>query len=191
MLKTAMKDLKTKKSKIIEILNNGGIGVLPTDTIYGLVGSALKPDTVERIYNVRKRNKNKPMIILIGSIDDLKLFDICVDKSARKILSELWPGKVSVILPAFSDKFAYLHRNSETLAFRLPNNKKLRDIIAGVGPLVAPSANPEGFSPATTIKDVIKYFGDKIDFYIDGGKVESHPSKLIEIQGNKITVLRK
>ena len=109
-LKIRSTDLKSEKSKVILILKDGGIGVMPTDTIYGLVGSALKQDGVERIFRVRERNKGKPMIILIGNVGDLKLFDVQIDESAEKILSELWPGKVSVILPVFSDKFAYLRR---------------------------------------------------------------------------------
>jgi len=62
--------------KIIKILKEGGIGVLPTDTIYGLVGSALNKETVEMIYKIRKREKTKPFIILISSPKDLKIFEI-------------------------------------------------------------------------------------------------------------------
>ncbi|NUQ57634.1 MAG: Sua5/YciO/YrdC/YwlC family protein, partial [Candidatus Paceibacter sp.] len=76
-------------------------------------------------------------------------------------------------------------------AFRLPNDEYLRDLISQTGPLVAPSANLEGMPPATTIDAAEKYFGDKVDFYLDGGKAESSPSKLIKIEGDKIIELRK
>ncbi|PJE67647.1 threonylcarbamoyl-AMP synthase, partial [Candidatus Shapirobacteria bacterium CG10_big_fil_rev_8_21_14_0_10_40_9] len=77
--------------KIIEKLKNGGIGILPTDTIYGLVGSALVPKTVERIYRLRSRDPKKPMIILIGDFSDLKKFDIKIDEKMRMILKKYWP----------------------------------------------------------------------------------------------------
>ena len=70
--------------KIIKILKNSGIGVLPTDTIYGLVGRALDKKTVERIYKVRKRNPKKPLIILISSLSDLKLFGVKPDKKTKR-----------------------------------------------------------------------------------------------------------
>src|SRR3989344_4954201 len=86
------------KAKIIKILKRGGIGVLPTDTLYGLVGLALNKKTVELIYKVRKRNPKKPLIILISSLKDLELFGIRLSSPTKKILNKLWPGKVSIIL---------------------------------------------------------------------------------------------
>ena len=67
--------------RIIKILKEGGIGVLPTDTIYGLVGLALNKKTVDRIYRVRKREKTKPFIILISNVKDLELFNIKIKQS--------------------------------------------------------------------------------------------------------------
>jgi len=144
------------------------ISVIPTDTIYGLVGSALNKKTVEKIYHLRKRNKKKPMIILIDNIKDLKLFSINIEKPQKKILNKVWPGKVSVILPCPSKKFAYLHRGTKQLAFRLPKNKWLINFIKQTGPLVAPSANFEGEPPARNIEEAKKYFGDKVDLYVSG-----------------------
>ncbi len=176
-------------------LNAGKIGVIPTDTIYGIVGQALNKDAVERIYAVRKRNPSKPMIILISSAKDLELFGIETDEKLKPIISQFWPGKVSVILPIsndyYSEKLAYLHRGTNTLAFRLPEEKKLADLLSQTGPLVAPSANIEGMPPAKTIEEAKNYFGDQVDFYLDGGKMESPPSKLIKIENGKIIELRK
>ena len=178
------------------ILLEGGVGVLPTDTIYGIVGSALNEKTVARIYKLRRRNPLKPMIILIGSLSDLRLFDISLSPAEKKILKKIWPNKVSVILKmsdtrhATSDKFKYLHRGINTLAFRLPKPYWLKRLLAITGPLVAPSANWEGKPPATTIREAKKYFGKKIDFYIDAGRLVSPPSTLVEIKKGKLIVLR-
>lgn len=175
---------------ISEIIRNHGIGVLPTDTLYGLVGSAFSKKAVKRIYKLRRRNLRKPMIILIKSINDLNFFDIKINKLTGKLLKKYWPGKVSIILKCSSKKFYYLHRGKNALAFRLPKNDKLIRILKATGPLVAPSANWERFPPAKTIKEAQRYFGEKADFYIDGGKLSNIPSTLIEINKNKVILKR-
>ena len=177
--------------KATKILKNGGIGVLATDTIYGVVGSALSRRIVSRIYRLRHRNTKKPMIILISSFADLKLFNIKLDNQLRQKLSQFWPGPVSIILPCASKKFSYLHRGTKKLAFRLPAELKLRNLLKKTGPLVAPSANPEGLPPATTIKEAKKYFGSRIDFYLNAGKIVRSPSTLIEIKNNRVIIKRK
>lgn len=186
-----MKHVNRLSSGIKQILKRGGVGVLPTDTIYGLVGSALSRDSVIRIYNLRKRNLKKPMIILIGSFNDLQLFHIKVDKKLKSGLQKLWPGRASIILPCHSKKFAYLHRGTKSLAFRLPQPKSLRNLLKSTGPLVAPSANIEGMPSATTVGKAEKYFGNKVDFYVDKGKIDSLPSTLVQVKDNKIIVKRK
>ena len=108
-----------------DILIKGGVGVIPTDTLYGLVGSALDPETVLRIYKLRRRSPDKPFIILISKIDDLKLFNIKIDKFTLNFLKKNWPNPISVILPCPSKQFEYLHRGTKTLAFRVPNNQEL------------------------------------------------------------------
>ncbi len=179
---------------VVKTLKGGGVGILPTDTIYGVVGSALKRKTVERIYSLRKRSPKKPMIILIGSVAQLKVFGIKIDRNTRAILRKLWPGKMSVILRVKSRearvKFKYLHREMGTLAFRLPKPLWLRRLLKKTGPLVAPSANLKGKPPAETIKEAKKYLGDKVDFYVDAGPLRSRPSTLVKIVKGKVFVLR-
>jgi L-threonylcarbamoyladenylate synthase len=173
---------------IISILKSHGIGVMPTDTIYGLVGSAFSRLAVERIYKLRKRNRKKPMIILISSIGDLKLFGIKLTPRLRKFLDRVWPGPVSVIMKisdkqqAKRDKFKYLHRGTNSLALRLPKPVWLRNTLKQTGPLVAPSANIEGKEPAYTIAEAKKYFGSRADFYLDRGRLYAFPSILIEVK---------
>lgn len=185
-----MRISKKQKEKIVPILKSGGVGVMATDTIYGLVGSALNPKTVERIYRLRQRDKNKPFIILIGSLMDLAMFGIKLSSGRKRILKKLWPGKVSIIFPCARNKFRYLHRGGKTLSFRLPADRGLRSLLIAVGPLVAPSANAQGLKPAANIKEAKKYFGARVDFYNDSGRLLGRPSTLIEIKNNKVSVLR-
>jgi len=181
-------NLRERKLNIIKILKNDGVGVMPTDTLYGLVGSVFSKKAINRIYKIKKRSKKKKFIILISSINDLKKFGINLPlprgsvrrtrgSDVLEILKKFWPGKVSIVL--------------NNIAFRLPKNKKLLNILKQTGPLIAPSANPEGLKPAENITQAKKYFGDKVDFYLSGGTLKSKPSTLIKIENNgKIKKLR-
>ncbi len=180
-----------KDQKLIDILNNGGIAVIPTDTIYGIVGDALNKKTVERIYKIKKRTPEKPLIILISEYTDLEKFGILINSYQKKFLSKYWPGPVSVALPSKLSSLKYLDRGTGYLAFRMPNNKDLQTLISNTRPIVAPSANPEGETPASNIKMATKYFGKKIDYYLDEGHIESPASTLVLLEKDKYIVLRE
>lgn len=167
--------------KVIELLKNGKVGVMPTDTIYGIVGSALNPQTVEEIYNLRKRDPSKPLIILISSLDDLNLFEITLTEDQKKFLQNNWPNPLSVVLSCTPEKFYYLHRGKKSLAFRMPKDSNLLGILEKTGPLVAPSANFEKNKQAETIGEAKKYFGNHLSFYVDGGQLKLKPSTVIRL----------
>ncbi len=178
-------------SEAAKIISKNGIGVIPTDTIYGIVCSALSKKAVNEVYRLRKRSSNKPVIVLIGSSRDLKKFGVALNPIGYKLLTKLWPGPVSVILPCKSKKFSHLHRGKRAIAFRVPDAPALLRFLNKTGPLIAPSANFEGKQPAKTIKEAQKYFGDNVDFYVDGGKLKSKSSTLISIKSGKISMIRK
>ena len=184
-------NFKEIEKQIVPILLKGGIGVLPTDTLYGLVGSVMKKKTVERIYALRQRDIAKPMIILISSVNDLKNFGISLNALQKKTLKSLWPGKVSVILECKNKKWEYLHRRKNSLAFRLPDDLDFQKMLKKSGPLVAPSANLEGKEPAATYLEALKYFGENVDFYVDFGRLKSKPSTIVSLDGKgEVEVLR-
>lgn len=185
--------------KLALLLREGAVAVLPTDTIYGICGAALNKKTVEKIYALRKRRPDKPMIVLISNLNDLEKFEVRISAKEKNILEKIWideggvrhrrPTKISVILKCKSEKFSYLHRGKNTLAFRMPKSAFLKKVVEISGPLVAPSANWEGESPAKTIIEARKYFGSEVVYY-DGGKVMGEPSALVEIKSGEIIVLR-
>jgi L-threonylcarbamoyladenylate synthase len=186
--------MKTTWQSRAKILKNGGVAVIPTDTLYGVVGSAFLQKTVERIYDIKGRDYNKPCIVLITDYKDLETF--CVTYN-QKDLERFWPGKVSVILPIENKinqkKFEYLHRGTYGISFRMisSRNRNLFNVIKEVGPLVAPSANPQGLSPALNIWQAKKYFGNNVDVYMCGGTRNSKPSTLVTYKNKKIIVLRQ
>ncbi|MDD3662371.1 MAG: L-threonylcarbamoyladenylate synthase [Candidatus Pacebacteria bacterium] len=176
-----------------KILKKGGVGIIPTDTLYGLVGSAFSKKAISKIYRIKERDLNKPLIVLINSFDDLGLFGVKVEEKTTKLLEKIWPRKVSVILPCNLKKFEFIHRGTNSIAFRMidKSNKDLFNLIKKVGPIVAPSANKESLPPAETIKEAKDYFIDEVDFYIDDGVKKSKASTLITFKDNKKIVLRK
>jgi L-threonylcarbamoyladenylate synthase len=176
---------------LIDSLKKGELAVLPTDTLYGIHASALNQKSVENVYRIRKRAPEKPFIILIGSIDQIKLFGIKIDSQTRNIMNYYWPGKLSIVLPCANNEFEYLHRRTESLAFRLPDKKDLAKLLLKTGPLISTSVNPEEMPPAKTIEEAKKYFGNEIKYYIDQGKIDSLPSTVIKIKNGKIEILRQ
>jgi len=193
--------IKITDQKLLAIADEllaGRIGILPTDTLYGLVASALNQKAVERVYDVKGRAPEKPCIILIADVSDLSHFGITLDSETSKLLNLLWPGSVSIILPLqhydISNNvvmLSYLHRGTETLAFRLPADEPLRNLLRETGPLIAPSVNPEGTEPAISIAGARLYFMDKVDFYLDGGPIKGKPSTLVSLTEGRVRVLRQ
>lgn len=177
------------KVKYADILEDA-VFVCQTDTLYGICTSAFNKENVEYIYSIKGRPDTKPFIILISDIADLKHFGITLSPKQKKFLELVWPGKTSVVLPCSSKKFEYLHRGTESLAFRLPKKESIRDILEVTGPLVAPSVNMQGQKPAETITEAKAVFGEQIDLYISGGKLNGAPSTLITITDNTVKCLR-
>jgi len=175
---------------LIKILKGGGVAIMPTDTIYGIVGQAQNISTVNRIYNLKKREPKKPCIILISDINELKKFSIIISEEQKNVI-KIFLIPTSFILDCLDDSLEYLHRGTKTLAFRVPAPQELRNLLLKVGPLIAPSANPEGLPPAKNISEAQRYFGDSVDLYVDGGEINGKHSKLIKLhKDGTVNILR-
>lgn len=177
--------------QVIKKINQGGVGIIKTDTIFGLVSRALDKRAVNRIYEIKKRPTGKPFIILISKLDDLKTFGVELNSEDRKKLKKYWPGPVSIIFPCPDKHLTYLHRGKMSLAFRLPKKRSLLDIIRRTGPLVAPSANLSEADPVKSITEAKTTFSRKVDFYYGPkSQTKGKPSKILLWNGGKIKVLR-
>lgn len=173
-------------------LKKDGIAFVPTDTMYGIVANALSAKAVERVYKVRGRDKDKPCIVLVSSFADIEKFGVKITPPQKQFLNTVWPGKVSVILPVKDPKWRYLHRGKKSLAFRMigERNKNLYHLIKSIGPLIAPSANPQGKIPARKRSEGRAYFGSNIDAYVCVGTRISPPSMLVDYTHNNPIILR-
>ena len=178
--------------EIISKLPKGGVGVLPTDTVYGLMGLAVDERAVKKIYSLKEREAQKPSVVLIADLEDLGLFGVELSYDLRNKLSRLWPARVSVILPV-KHRFSHLVQGPlGTHAFRVPPHKELRRLIEQVGPLIAPSANLSNQSPAKNLAEARAYFGERVDFYVDGGVLNEDPSTVVLVEKDgSITIKRQ
>lgn len=160
--------------KLIETLSRGGVAVIPTDTIYGIVGQALSQETVKRIYEIKKRAPEKKCIVLIGHWSETNKFGIDVSQYN---------------IPEYGEPTSFI---IEKIAFRVPVQAGLRDLLKKTGPLIAPSANPEGLPPAEDLSEAKGYFGNLVDFYVDGGKIAGKASKVIQLhKDGSVSILRE
>ena len=173
----------------IEVLKKGGVGVIPTDTVYGIVCSTFSKETLNRLFAIKGRDENKPPVVLISTISDLELFGAEITPKHSAVMDKFWPGKLTIIFE-IAKEFEYLDKGLG-LAIRFPADEKVLEILKQVGPLATSSANTQGGLPAKNITEAKKYFENKVDFYEDGGELDSSPSTLVRIVGDKVEVLRQ
>lgn len=172
----------------IEILLADGVGVMPTDTVYGLVARAANAKAVARMYALKQR-EHKPGTVIAANVK--QLIDLGVDEHHLKRTEKLWPAPLSVETP-LGPNLSYLHQNTGRQGFRIVQDPRARKILTETGPLVTSSANQPGEPAADTIEDAFQYFGDTVDFYVDGGnRSEMPPSTLVRVTGNGIEIIRQ
>lgn len=165
-------------ARAAEVLQAGGMVVLRTDTVYGVLAQAGNQAAVEKVYRIKGRDEHKSPIVLISSYE--QMFDQ-LDLAHRSLVLEHWPGPVSIIVPS-TESPVWIRRDNDSVAYRMPADDRLRLLIESTGPLIAPSANRQGLPVATTIAQARQYFGNSIDLYIDGGEVvDISPSQLLRL----------
>ncbi len=173
--------------KLAALLHGGAIGILPTDTVYGLV-SVIAPEPIKRLYATKPRQSHAGTVIA-SSVDDL--IALGLDEAALRYVSHLWPAPLSVVIAAqHVPKFLREERGS--LAVRIPEDKTLRSLLQKTGPLMTTSANKHGEKTAATISTAQRIFGDSVDFYVDGGDLSNRPPStivMVDARGT-ITTLR-
>jgi tRNA threonylcarbamoyl adenosine modification protein (Sua5/YciO/YrdC/YwlC family) len=193
-LKVSFKVIKTEEiDSIVNFLNHGKVIVYPTDTIYGLGCIAVDKKAIKKIYRIKKREKGKPMLMLVGSLSVAKKY--CrINKAQEKYLSKIWPGAVSVVLEGKGGLPEELSGGLKSLAIRLPKNNFLLKILKKLGkPLVSTSLNLSGQPPVKSVERISRMLKrEKPDLIVDVGPLITKPSRLIDLRDVKnIKVIRK
>ncbi|MFC1657913.1 L-threonylcarbamoyladenylate synthase [Candidatus Omnitrophota bacterium] len=151
-----------KIKEAVKVLSNGGLAIIPTETVYGIAADTRNPQAVERLYKVKQRPKEKPFSLLIDDKEGVEYFSADLSSAACKLIDRFWPGPLTVVLPG---------KNGGTVGLRMPDNNVALRLIAGVGsPLLCPSANLSGMPAPRNFAEAIKGLGEKADIAIDAGQ---------------------
>ncbi len=176
----------------VECIKRGSPAVIPTDTLYGVCADATNPEAVEKIYRLKRRNPKKPLIVLVDSLERIEeFFGVKPPPETQKLFYHKKP--ISVVLPVEGERFRYLTRGGKGLAFRLVKGGFIGEFLKELKrPLVAPSANWEGFPPAESPFQAFLYFGGGVPVYYNGGLIkEKTPSALVDFTNHRLEVLRR
>ena len=155
-----------------EIIKNGGLVAMPTETVYGLAADAFNGEAVARIFKAKGRPMDNPLIVHISEVS--QIYELVRDfpEKARLLAQRFWPGPLTMILPK-SDKIPdEVSAGLDTVAVRCPSDKNARRLIELSRPLAAPSANLSGSPSPTSVRHVVDDMNGRIDAIIDGGDCE-------------------
>lgn len=153
-----------------DIIKNGGLVAIPTETVYGLAANALDGKAVSKIFKAKGRPMDNPLIVHVSCIEEIDKLVSEIPPQAKKLANTFWPGPLTIILKRSNIIPAEVSAGLDTVAIRLPNNDVTRKLIkiAGV-PLAAPSANTSGSPSPTSANHVLHDLDGKIDAILDAG----------------------
>ena len=173
-----------------KVLLQGGVIAFPTDTFYGLGVDPFNRDAVDRIFEIKGREKNKPLFLLISSKEQLETLVRDVTPAHYNLMRDFWPGPLTLL---FQPRSAIPESVSAgRIGIRQPGNSMTRDLISAFGqPITAPSANLAGEAPPTSAKQVGQSLGKSLDLIIDGGICPGgEPSTLVDATKAPVQLIR-
>ena len=154
-----------KISEAASVIRGGGLVIFPTDTVYGLGADARNKEAVGKVYQVKKRPQNKPLIIQVGDVGQIHSFVAAVPRQASVLIEKFWPGALTLV---FKRK-----DSSQTVALRMPDNRIALSLMKRAeAPLTSPSANLSGKPSPSRIEEIDEELVRKVDLVIDGGKTK-------------------
>lgn len=179
--------------KCIETINKGGLVIFPTETVYGIGANAYNEEAVRKIYEVKMRPDEKPLSIMVSSIDEISKYAIISNEIEEKIIKKYMPGPITIVLKKKPGVFDYISSGKDTIGIRIPDNEIILKILKEAKlPIVAPSANISGKPSGIILNEILKDFDGKVDICIDGGKAKlSEPSTIVKVVDNKPVILRQ
>lgn len=185
--------LITDVNQAAEIIKNGGLVSVPTETVYGLAANGLDKNAVARIFEVKGRPEQKPLSLMVDGIDDIDKYCESVPEAARSLAARFWPGPLTIVLKSKSIIPSIVRAGGDTVGLRCPDHPLTRLLIDKCElPLAAPSANPSGAPSPKSAAEVFAYFDGKIDAVLNGGDCElGFESTVIDMSKTPYTILRR
>jgi L-threonylcarbamoyladenylate synthase len=174
------------------VLLAGGVVAYPTDTFYGLGVDPFNREAVNRIFELKGREKNKPLILLISSRAQLETMVKEITPAHSALIHKFWPGPLTLLFKPGSVISENVSAGSNRIGIRQPGNTMTRNLISALGqPITAPSANLAGESPPITAKQVQQSFGNRVDLIIDGGTCQGgKPSTVVDAVETPVRLVR-
>ncbi|MFI3260912.1 MAG: L-threonylcarbamoyladenylate synthase [bacterium] len=177
-----------------QYVKNGEVIVFPTDTLYAIGGDVFNEDTFNKIYRIKERPSDKSLIILIENLNQLfKLVDN-ISITEEKLCNTFWPGALTIVFKANKNIPKYLVNDDNTVAIRMPNNKRTLELIKLANtPLLAPSANKSGIKPENSIYEIENNFKNDISLFLksDQNILENEPSTIIRLINDQVNIIRE
>ena len=179
-------------SEAATALRAGGLVAFPTETFYGLGAAALQPAAVRRIFEIKGRPDDRPLLVLVDSVAMAAEVAREIPPRARALMERHWPGALTLVLPASPRVPREVTAGSGTVGVRLSAHPVARALVTALGgPVTAPSANPTGREPPTTAAEVVAYFGDRLALVLDGGPTPGGaPSTVLDVSVDPPRVIR-
>lgn len=176
-----------------EIIRNGGLVAVPTETVYGLAGNGLDESAVQQIYDVKNRPEVKPLSLMVSGSESIERFCVDVPTEAFAFAEQFWPGPLTLILKAKEEIPSIVLAGGNTVGLRCPDSPLTLQLIRESGcPLAAPSANISGQKSPKCAEDVLSYFKGKIDAVIDGGTCNlGIESTILDLTNYPFRILRR
>ena len=176
--------------KSVEIIENGGVIIFPTDTVYGIGCNPYDTNAVKKIYEIKSREKIKSLPVLVSSVEIVKQITI-IDEFTEKIIKKYWPGPLTLILKLKDKNLKESLNLEDKIAVRIPNSVCTLKLLNKCNLLVGTSANVSGDSSFTDPQECMKNVKN-YDIFVDGGTITSKgESTIIEIENEKIHVIRE
>ena len=175
------------------VLLAGGVVAYPTDTFYGLGVDPFNREAVNRVFELKGREKNKPLILLISSRAQLETMVKEITPTHSALIQKFWPGPLTLLFKPGSVIPENVSAGSNRIGIRQPGNTMTRNLISALGkPITAPSANLSGESPPITAKQVQQSFGNRVDLIFDGGTCQGgRPSTLVDAVEMPVRLVRQ
>ena len=182
----------TASDEAAEIIKNGGLVAVPTETVYGLCANGLDGNAVKKIFELKGRDENKPLALMISGAEDIEKYALNIPAAALALAEKFWPGPLTIILEAREFIPEIVRASYPTIGLRCPNKKVTLELIKKCAlPLAGPSANPSGGKNPVSAKEVLAYFNGNIDAVIDGGESElKESSTVISLAETPYKILR-
>ena len=173
-------------------LDDGGLVAIPTETVYGLGGNALNSKTIEKIFSLKNRPNNDPLICHTYSIDQVEKYVKNIPKTAYKLAEKFWPGPLTLIFEKENIIPDITTANLSTVGFRIPKKKITLDLLMNLEyPIAAPSANKFGYISPTKTDHILNNFNSGINYILDGGNCElGIESTIIGFKKDKTIIYR-